>query len=102
MDQKNLDLLQYLPIVKFKGVPFRDINPLLEDPKARTYALNRMREAFEAAIVTDTHHYLLLMESRGFLFVPLACPYHTHVVLARKPNKLPGEIAIASLLYSVL
>lgn len=83
-------VLDNLPIVKFKGVPFRDINVFLRTPIAREYASFMMKKEFRKMNQGKQHH-AILMESRGFLFRDL-CNIKSFIVLARKPGKLPGEL----------
>ena len=70
------------------GIIFKDITPVLLDPKA-----------FKAAIDGFVEHYkdmridvIAAIESRGFVFAtPLAMALGVGVALVRKPGKLPAE-----------
>ena len=66
------------------GIVFKDITPLLAEPRAFAHAIERMaaRVAPPDAVVA--------IESRGFLFgAGLALRWHVPLVPARKPGKLP-------------
>ena len=69
------------------GVLFRDITPLLGDPAALKWAVDRMTEAFEGVGVDA----VVAIESRGFLFgTPLAYRLAVPLVPIRKAGKLPS------------
>ncbi len=72
-----------------KGISFKDISPLLYDPKTFNYALDEM-----AKLVKDLDFSLIVgPESRGFVFgAPLASKMNKGFVMARKKGKLPGEV----------
>ncbi len=68
------------------GITFKDITPLLADPKALGMAIDAM-----AASVADLEiDVIAAAEARGFLFaVPLALKLDVGMVPIRKPGKLP-------------
>jgi adenine phosphoribosyltransferase len=84
-----MNLLDYLPGVPDfpkPGVLFRDISPLLANPKAFKEAIHRLDEIAQQFDYT----HILGIESRGFIFgSALAHHVHKGLALARKPNKLP-------------
>jgi adenine phosphoribosyltransferase len=84
-----MNLLDYLPGVPDfpkPGILFRDISPLLADPKAFKEAIARLDELAQSFDYT----HILAIESRGFIFgTALAHHAHKGLALARKPNKLP-------------
>lgn len=84
-----MNLLDYLPGVPDfpkPGILFRDISPLLANPKAFKEAVLRL----EALSKQFNYTHILGIESRGFIFgSTLAHHAHKGFVLARKPNKLP-------------
>ena len=86
-----MNLLDYLPGVPDfpkPGILFRDISPLLANPKAFQYAVQAMSDVAKAFEFT----HILGIESRGFIFgTALALSDSTPLILARKPNKLPTE-----------
>ena len=85
-----MDLKKYIrdiPDFPQPGILFRDITPLLRNPQAFDYTIERLVDRF-SQYSFDT---VLAVESRGFLFgAPLACRMGKSLVLARKPGKLPG------------
>ena len=69
-----------------KGIVFKDITPLLGDPRAFARAVDLMsrRAARPEGVVA--------IESRGFVFgAALALHWRVPLVLARKSGKLPGR-----------
>ena len=84
-----MNLLDYLPGVPDfpkPGVLFRDISPLLANPKAFKESSHRLDEIAQQFDYT----HILGIESRGFIFGSALAPHvHKGLALARKPNKLP-------------
>jgi adenine phosphoribosyltransferase len=70
------------------GIMFKDITPLLADPKAFTTAIDLLQEKY-----AGTHLDAIVgIESRGFIFgAALAARMVTSFVPARKPGKLPAQ-----------
>ncbi len=84
-----MNLLDYLPGVPDfpkPGILFRDISPLLADPKAFQEAISQLHQLSKDYEFT----HILGIESRGFIFGS-ALAHHAHkgLALARKLNKLP-------------
>jgi adenine phosphoribosyltransferase len=70
------------------GIVFKDITPLLLEPRAFRRAVERMAAPFQGLAVTR----VVSIESRGFLFgAPVALALDAGLVPIRKPGKLPGE-----------
>lgn len=70
------------------GIVFKDITPLLADPRAFTTALDLMVERY----VDQDIQKVVAVESRGFLFgAPLAQRLGAGFIPVRKPGKLPYE-----------
>jgi len=68
------------------GILFKDITPLLNDPKAFQAAIDRFTEHFK----THAIDAIAAAEARGFLFAaPLALVLKKPLVPLRKPGKLP-------------
>lgn len=66
------------------GIEFKDISPLLADPKAFAYAVENMHPPVENVDVW------IGIESRGFLFAAaLAQRFNAGLVMIRKKGKLP-------------
>lgn len=75
-----------VPDFPSKGVVFRDITPLLKDPKAIKYT----KEALLGLLGDVKVDKVVGMESRGFFFAPmLAAQLNAGFVPVRKPGKLP-------------
>ncbi len=71
------------------GVLFKDITPLLQDPKALAYAVDALAEKTSAF----KPHKIGAIESRGFIFgAPLALKLGIGFVPVRKPGKLPAKV----------
>jgi adenine phosphoribosyltransferase len=71
------------------GIVFKDITPVLQDPKAFREVMDRMLEYARA----QEPDVIVGIESRGFIFgAPLALSLGTSYVPVRKLGKLPGEI----------
>lgn len=70
------------------GVLFRDITPLLKEPAAFKYAIDRFREHWAGRDIEA----VVSIESRGFLIgSPLAYNLGVPLVPVRKAGKLPAE-----------
>lgn len=69
-----------------KGIVFKDITPLLADPKALSAAVRRIARKYKGAGVD----VVASPEARGFLFGPaVAAALGAGFVPVRKPGKLP-------------
>lgn len=85
-----MDLAPYIrsiPDFPQPGILFRDITPLLQEPKAYQAALDEM-----AAWAQERHPTAIIgIESRGFIFgMPVAARLELPFVPVRKPGKLPA------------
>lgn len=87
-----MDLNEYIgvfPDFPKKGISFKDISPLIKDPKAFKYAIKQMAKAakkYKPTLVCGP-------ESRAFIFgSALAQELGVGFVMARKPGKLPGKV----------
>lgn len=87
-----MDLKNHIQAIKDfpkKGITFRDISPLLNDPKA----MNEMVEGMAKLASNFQFDSILVIESRGFIIgAPLAYRLKKPLVLARKPHKLPPPV----------
>jgi adenine phosphoribosyltransferase len=86
-----MDLKQFIrdiPDFPQPGVLFRDITPLLQDPEAFHFVVDRLtREYLDNAIDA-----VVAIESRGFIFgAPLARNLGVSFVPVRKAGKLPAK-----------
>ncbi|MDX1313897.1 MAG: adenine phosphoribosyltransferase [Eudoraea sp.] len=81
--------IREVPDFPEKGVVFKDITPLLEDPGAFQAAADALL-GFTEGLKIDK---VVGIESRGFFFAPLlASRLGAGFIPARKPGKLPREI----------
>jgi adenine phosphoribosyltransferase len=89
--RNGLDLKKYIrdiPDFPKPGILFRDITPLLQEPKAFRTAIRKLAERYEGKRVDK----VLCVESRGFLFgAPLAVKMGVGLAIVRKPGKLPWK-----------
>ena len=86
-----MDLKQYIrdiPDFPVEGILFRDITPLMQEPTAFRYVIDRMAEYYEGQDID----VILGIEARGFLIgAPLAYRLGKPFVPIRKEGKLPYE-----------
>lgn len=70
------------------GISFKDITPLLDDGPALHQAIDAL-----SSVVEHLHYdRVVCAEARGFVFgTALAYSMKKGLILARKPNKLPGR-----------
>src|SRR5579884_1231201 len=86
-----MDLAKYIrdiPDFPKPGIIFKDITPLLAEPRAFQYAIDRMVDQYQA----KPPDVIAAAEARGFLFAaPLALRLNKPLVPLRKPGKLPHK-----------
>ncbi len=88
-------LVREIPDFPKEGVGFKDITPLLADPRALQAAVRGLAE-YARPLNVDC---VIAAEARGFLLGPaLALELGAGFVLARKPGKLPYETVSAEYL----
>jgi adenine phosphoribosyltransferase len=79
-------LIRDIPDYPRPGIMFKDITPLLGDPRSFRAACDAMAASFRSDGVT----HVAAIESRGFLFgAPIAVSLNAAVVPIRKRGKLP-------------
>ncbi|KAK3509920.1 hypothetical protein QTP70_019398 [Hemibagrus guttatus] len=90
---QKLDLvfqhIRHFPDFPVKGIVFKDICPILKEPKALTAVI----DLFEEHVRKNHPHTELIvgLDARGFLFGPLlAQRLGIGFILVRKKGKLPG------------
>ena len=84
------DLIRDIPDFPEPGVVFKDITPILADPKGFEWLIGAMADPFRDAGVT----HVAGIEARGFtLAAPLALELGAGFIPIRKPGKLPYETA---------
>jgi adenine phosphoribosyltransferase len=82
------DYIEDVPDFPEKGVIFKDLTPLLEDPKAFAFAAQELLDFTEGLKIDK----VVGIESRGFFFAPLlAYKLGAGFIPARKPGKLPRK-----------
>ena len=70
------------------GIDFKDITPILADPRAFNLCLDLLAERYDAQPLDA----IVGIESRGFIFgAALASRMRKAFIPARKPGKLPAE-----------
>jgi adenine phosphoribosyltransferase len=91
-----MDLRQFIrdiPDFPKPGILFKDITPLLAEPRAFQHVIEQFAERFPAAGVDAVG----AVEARGFLFAaPLALQMEKPLVPLRKPGKLPYRTEAAA------
>ena len=89
MERTNLEKhIRSIPDWPKPGILFRDITPLLADPKAFAEAVDALCKGFTEANVD----YVAAVEARGFIFgAAVAEKLNTGFVPIRKKGKLPFE-----------
>ena len=79
-------IIRDIPDFPKKGIIFKDITPLLADPKAMKDTVDQLTAMFEDAGITAVAG----VEARGFIFGPLIAErLGVGFVPIRKPGKLP-------------
>jgi adenine phosphoribosyltransferase len=73
-----------------KGIIFRDISPLLADPKAFSHVVDSIANKYNKRTIDK----IVGLDARGFIFGSVVS-YKTGIpfVMVRKPGKLPDECA---------
>ena len=96
MDPQRLrGLIREIPDFPRPGIAFKDITPLLADPRALSASVRSLAERARPLGV----ECVVAAEARGFLLGPaLALELGAGFVLARKPGKLPYETVSAEYL----
>jgi len=86
-------LIKDYPNFPSEGIVFKDISPLLSNPKEFKYIIQKMANN-EILRNADA---IVSIDARGFLFgTALSFELSKPIILARKPGKLPGELITKS------
>lgn len=81
-------VIRDIPDFPSKGILFRDITPLLQNPHSFRRAVDSLSERYRSMKIDK----IAAIESRGFFFAsPLAYVLGCGLVPLRKPGKLPFE-----------
>lgn len=79
-----------------KGINFKDISPLLQNPKLFSFAVDEMAKKIGKIPCTK----FIGIEARGFIFASaLAYKLKKGLIICRKPGKLPGKLLSHSYSY---
>ena len=71
-----------------KGVNFKDITPLLQDPGAFTLAIDKLAEPY----LDNKPDVIIGIDARGFILsAALAYKFNTGLAIIRKKGKLPSK-----------
>ena len=91
-----MDISRYIrdiPNFPKSGIVFKDITPLLGDPDALRYAIDRFAERYS----NNRFDVIVGIEARGFLFAaPLSVRLGKPLVPLRKRGKLPYETHVVT------
>jgi adenine phosphoribosyltransferase len=80
------DKIRTIPDFPKKGIMFKDITPILQDPKAFNYVIDRFMDHYKGKPINA----VACAESRGFIFgAMLAYKLSIPFIPLRKPGKLP-------------
>jgi adenine phosphoribosyltransferase len=86
-----MDLKKYIrdiPDFPKKGIIFKDITPLIKEPKSFQYAINTIAEKYKNKSIDK----IVSIEARGYIFGGvLAYILDCGFIPIRKPGKLPAE-----------
>lgn len=75
-----------IPDFPVKGIIFKDVTPVILDPYAFKYAVDKMSEPFDFSKIDK----IAGIESRGFIFgIAIANKYNKGFIPIRKKGKLP-------------
>jgi adenine phosphoribosyltransferase len=93
----NLEsVIRSFPDFPKKGILFRDISPILRDPRAMRHVADTFYEHFKSRKVD----LVAGIESRGFIFAcALGLRFNKGIIMIRKQGKLPGKTS--SLSYNI-
>ena len=91
MDLK--EFIRLVPDFPVEGILYRDITPMLREPRAYQYIIDTIYEEYRKHNID----VVLGVESRGFIFAaPVAYKLNASLVPARKQGKLPLQTNKAS------
>lgn len=80
--------IRSIPEFPKPGIMFRDITPLLAEPRAFQYVIDALADHFSKSRINA----VVAAEARGFIFAaPLALALEARFIPVRKPGKLPFD-----------
>ncbi len=87
--QEITALIRNIPDFPEPGIQFKDITPLMKEPKALKLAVLELIKPF----INEDINYVAGMEARGFIFGSLAAAeLGVGFIPLRKPGKLPYDV----------
>ncbi len=87
-----VDRIRDVPDFPKKGIVFKDITPLLQDPAAFRYVIDHLTDKYRDKAID----VIVAAEARGFILgAPLAYNLGVGFVPVRKREKLPSEVVSA-------
>ena len=89
MPESLKKVIREVPDFPKKGISFKDITTMLQDPQAFAHCIDLLVEQYKDKGLTK----IVAIESRGFIFgAPLAKELGVALTLLRKPGKLPAAV----------
>ena len=83
------ELIKEYPNFPKDGILFKDLMPILANPKVYKLLINKMGQSS----ICKRAENIIAIDARGFLFASaVGLSIGKPVILARKPGKLPGEL----------
>jgi adenine phosphoribosyltransferase len=94
MDLKKV--IKTVPDFPVKGIQYKDVTSILENPKAFQYSVTKITEFCLRNKITD----IVAPDARGFLWgAPVALDMEIPLHIVRKPGKLPGPLHTHNFTY---
>ncbi len=82
-------ILRNVPDFPVKGVQYKDISSILENPDAFQYCINQL----STYIAKENITHIVAPDARGFIFgAPVAYKFGLPLIMARKEGKLPPPV----------
>ena len=83
------ELIKEYPNFPKDGIFFKDLMPILANPKVYKLLINRMGESS----ICKRAENIIAIDARGFLFATsIGLSLGKPIIVARKPGKLPGDL----------
>ena len=87
--KKFKDLINSYKDFPKKGVDFKDVLGILQDPEAFNQLISRM----SSSQIINNSEAIISIDARGFIFgSAVALESNKPIIFARKPGKLPGQL----------
>ena len=89
LSERLKNSIKSFPDFPKKGIDFKDLSPIMADPELFRDLINEISQNK----IFDKSDAILAIDARGFIYgSALALKLNKPLVLARKKNKLPGEL----------